>query len=80
MDIYKCSLPFPPQADLPALPKDLQGETFSCVFGTNTSALELLLLERRIKGPSWLDIKLPQLPSPAVSWCKIEVDIVVLRH
>ncbi|KAK4326034.1 hypothetical protein Pmani_003411 [Petrolisthes manimaculis] len=59
-------------ADLPALPSDLQGETFSCVFGANTSALELLLLERRIKGPGWLDIKLPQLPSPAVSWCKIE--------
>lgn len=60
-------------ADLCPLPDDLCGETFSYVFGTNTSALELFLLDRRIKGPGWLDVKLPQLSSPAVSWCKIEV-------
>ncbi|KAK7084492.1 DNA polymerase alpha catalytic subunit [Halocaridina rubra] len=59
-------------ADLPPLPSDLEGETFSHVFGTNTSALELFLLERRIKGPCWLDVKLPQLPSSSISWCKVE--------
>ncbi|XP_068206264.1 DNA polymerase alpha catalytic subunit-like [Palaemon carinicauda] len=59
-------------ADFPALPMDLSGETFSHVFGTNTSSLELFLLERQIKGPCWLDVKLPQLPSPSVSWCKVE--------
>jgi DNA polymerase alpha subunit A len=43
-------------ADLPALPSDLVGKTFSHVFGTNTSALETFLLDRKIKGPSWLDV------------------------
>ncbi|XP_042236184.1 DNA polymerase alpha catalytic subunit-like [Homarus americanus] len=59
-------------ANLPVLPNDLRGNTFSHVFGTNTSPLEIFLLDRQIKGPGWLDVKLPQLPSPAVSWCKIE--------
>lgn len=63
------------QASLPALPSDICGETFSHVFGTNTSPLEIFLLDRRIKGPCWLDIKFPQLPSPVVSWCKVEVRI-----
>ncbi|XP_069493401.1 DNA polymerase alpha catalytic subunit isoform X2 [Ambystoma mexicanum] len=59
-------------AELPPLPKDLKGETFSHVFGTNTSSLELFLLSRKIKGPSWLEIKTPQLSFQPVSWCKVE--------
>uniref|UniRef100_A0A670ZEY3 DNA polymerase n=1 Tax=Pseudonaja textilis TaxID=8673 RepID=A0A670ZEY3_PSETE len=55
------------------LPQDLKGETFSHVFGTNTSSLELLLISRKIKGPSWLEIKSPQLLSQPVSWCKVEL-------
>lgn len=66
------------QADHGTLPKDLNGETFSHVFGTNTSALELFLLDRRIKGPCWLDVKQPQLASPPVSWCKTEASSVYL--
>ncbi|XP_070539037.1 DNA polymerase alpha catalytic subunit-like [Ptychodera flava] len=62
-------------ADMPQLPMDLKGETFSHAFGTNTSSTELLLLHRKMKGPSWLDIKLPQLPTQPVSWCKIEAFI-----
>ena len=48
-------------SEFPALPADLAGETFSTVFGTNTSALEMLILDRRIKGPCWLDINSPQV-------------------
>ncbi|KAL9965782.1 hypothetical protein ACROYT_G029627 [Oculina patagonica] len=59
-------------ADCPQLPSDLSGETFRHVFGTNTSSLELLLLSRKMKGPCWLNIKLPQLPQQQVSWCKVE--------
>ncbi|XP_033841473.1 DNA polymerase alpha catalytic subunit [Periophthalmus magnuspinnatus] len=59
-------------AELPPLPSDLKGETFSHVFGTNTSSLEHFLLSRKIKGPCWLDIKTPQLMSQPVSWCKVE--------
>ncbi|XP_031752563.1 DNA polymerase alpha catalytic subunit isoform X3 [Xenopus tropicalis] len=64
-------------ADSPQLPQDLKGETFSHVFGTNTSSLELFLLSRKIKGPSWLEIKSPQLSSQPMSWCKVEA--VVMR-
>uniref|UniRef100_A0A4W3HDI1 DNA polymerase alpha catalytic subunit n=1 Tax=Callorhinchus milii TaxID=7868 RepID=A0A4W3HDI1_CALMI len=59
-------------ADLLQLPLDLKGETFSHVFGTNTSSLELLLLNRKMKGPSWLEIKTPQLCNQPMSWCKVE--------
>lgn len=58
--------------EYPSLPSDLCGETFSHVFGTNTPSLEMFLLDRKIKGPCWMEIKLPQLPSPPVSWCKVE--------
>ncbi|XP_059138881.1 DNA polymerase alpha catalytic subunit-like [Physella acuta] len=62
-------------ADLPALPSDLKGETFSHVFGTKTSSLEHLLLNQKMKGPAWLDLKRPQLPKVATSWCKLEAVI-----
>lgn len=48
------------QAEFKTLPMDLQGETFSHVFSTNTSSLELFLLDRKMKGPSWIDIKVPR--------------------
>ncbi|XP_060090074.1 DNA polymerase alpha catalytic subunit [Heteronotia binoei] len=60
-------------ADFSRLPQDLKGETFSHVFGANTSSLELFLMSRKIKGPSWLEIKNPQLLNQTVSWCKVEV-------
>ncbi|XP_043928239.1 DNA polymerase alpha catalytic subunit [Protopterus annectens] len=59
-------------AEMCQLPQDLKGETFSHVFGTNTSSLEHLLLSRKIKGPCWLDVKTPQLCQQPVSWCKVE--------
>jgi len=48
-------------SEFPVLPADLAGETFSHAFGTNTSALEMLILDRRIKGPCWLDVTSPQV-------------------
>lgn len=45
---------------MPQLPQDLKGETFSHVFGTNTSSLELFLMNRKIKGPCWLEVKNPR--------------------
>uniref|UniRef100_A0A8B9F9U7 DNA polymerase n=1 Tax=Amazona collaria TaxID=241587 RepID=A0A8B9F9U7_9PSIT len=59
-------------ADCRQLPQDLKGQTFSHVFGTNTSSLELLLMSRKIKGPCWLEIKNPQPSNQSVSWCKVE--------
>jgi len=48
-------------SEFPTLPADLAGETFSNVFGANASALETFILDRRIKGPCWLDIGSPQV-------------------
>jgi len=67
-------------AEYPQLPSDLSGETFSHVFGTNTSSLELLLLSRKMKGPCWLNIKMPQLPQQPVSWCKVEAVVTKPDH
>lgn len=40
----------------PSLPVDLNGETFSHVFGANTSALEHFIIKRNLMGPCWLEI------------------------
>jgi DNA polymerase alpha subunit A len=41
----------------PQLPLDSCGATFSKIFGTNTSAFEMLVVKRKIMGPCWLEIK-----------------------
>lgn len=51
-----------------------QGKTFWKVFGSNTSFLELLLLDRKIKGPCWLDVSTPEPAGNPMSWCKLEVN------
>lgn len=67
-------------AQYPPLPSDLKGETFSHVFGTRTSSLELLLLDRKIRGPCWLDIHEAEPVSNPISWCKIEAVCSKLGH
>uniref|UniRef100_A0A0D9V897 DNA polymerase n=1 Tax=Leersia perrieri TaxID=77586 RepID=A0A0D9V897_9ORYZ len=61
----------------PALPTDLRGKHFHALLGTNNSALELFLIKRKIKGPSWLSIsKFAACPATQrVSWCKFEVTV-----
>jgi len=44
----------------------LTGNTFSHVFGTNTSALELFLRKRDLMGPCWIDVRKCQLCDPKV--------------
>ena len=36
---------------------DWQGETFSCVFGTTYTPLELFIINSGVKGPSWVRIE-----------------------
>lgn len=62
-------------ASLGALPSTLQGATFSRVFGTTTNSLELFLIERRIKGPCWLDLCAPEPVKNPTSWCKVEASL-----
>lgn len=49
------------------------GKTFSRVFGSRSTFLELLLLERKIKGPCWLEIENPEPDTNPLSYCKFEV-------
>nr|XP_023025122.1 DNA polymerase alpha catalytic subunit [Leptinotarsa decemlineata] len=51
-------------------------QTISKIFGTNSSFLEILLLERKVKGPCWLDISNPSPVSNPLSWCKFEVNCI----
>jgi DNA polymerase alpha subunit A len=62
--------------DEPQLPLDLQGKTFSRIFGANTSAFELFVIKRRIMGPCWLDVESADLRNGTpLSWCKIEFSV-----
>ncbi|KAJ7282017.1 DNA polymerase family B-domain-containing protein [Mycena rebaudengoi] len=45
------------------------------IFGTNTTAFELLVLKRKIMGPCWLEIKNPKVENKGVSWCKLEATV-----
>ncbi|CAO3592284.1 unnamed protein product [Absidia cylindrospora] len=61
----------------PELPADINGLTYSRVFGTNNSPMELFLIKRGIKGPQWLEIKNAQ-PSPNETkgtWCQYEFSV-----
>ncbi|GLV41422.1 DNA polymerase alpha subunit 1 [Carabus blaptoides fortunei] len=57
-----------------ALESHVHGKTFSHVFGSETSYLELLLLDKKIKGPCWLEIKNPKSIKNPVSWCKLDIN------
>ncbi|KAI9509680.1 hypothetical protein F5148DRAFT_1185768 [Russula earlei] len=59
----------------PQIPANVTSPTFSRIFGTNTSAFELLVLKRKIMGPCWLQIKKPHVEYKGVSWCKFEVTV-----
>ncbi|KAJ1702657.1 hypothetical protein LUZ63_002436 [Rhynchospora breviuscula] len=69
--VIKISYPFKD----PPLDADLKGENYVALMGTRSSALELFLVKRRIKGPSWLSVSkfVSCSTSERVSWCKFEV-------
>ena len=50
----------------PQLPSNASSPNFSRIFGTNTSAFELLVLKREIMGPCWLQIKHPEIDNKGV--------------
>ncbi|KAK4416185.1 DNA polymerase alpha catalytic subunit [Sesamum alatum] len=61
----------------PPLPSDLNGKNFCALLGTHNSAMELFLIKRKIKGPSWLSISKFSscTATQRVSWCKFEVTV-----
>ncbi|KAI8855204.1 hypothetical protein BC829DRAFT_378345 [Chytridium lagenaria] len=64
----------------PAMPSDLSGETFSRVFGANTSALENFLVKRKLMGPCWIEIEDPTLSAASISWTKLEVAVDTMKN
>ncbi|KAF1983689.1 DNA polymeras-like protein alpha catalytic subunit [Aulographum hederae CBS 113979] len=62
--------------DKPMLPTEIKGETFSHVFGINTSLFEQFVLWKNIMGPCWL--KIADADFNAVnnaSHCKLELQV-----
>lgn len=63
----------------PVLPSNLSGNTFSRIFGLNTSLTESFIIKREIKGPSWLKISKPYQIVPIgggrKSQCKVEIHV-----
>ena len=58
------------------LSMDLQGETFSRVFGTNTALFEQFVMWKNIMGPCWLNIEEADFTSVNnASWCKLECSV-----
>jgi DNA polymerase alpha subunit A len=55
----------------PQIPANVSSPTFSRIFGTNTSAFELLVLKRKIMGPCWLQIKKPHVEYKGVRSSKV---------
>ncbi|CAG9766551.1 unnamed protein product [Ceutorhynchus assimilis] len=62
-------------------PESIKGcpKTFSKIFGAFSSTLERFLLEAKLKGPCWLDIKNPIFNNHPMTWCKIEVKCASIR-
>ncbi|XP_012231699.2 DNA polymerase alpha catalytic subunit isoform X2 [Linepithema humile] len=56
-------------ARYPAIDANYSGPAIERVFGTTVNALEQLLVERKIKGPSWLDIKNISPTAGRFAWC-----------
>lgn len=54
----------------PAMDTNYSGPAIERVFGTSVNALELLLIERKIKGPGWLDVKNVALTAGRFAWCQ----------
>ncbi len=51
---YKCEyLQIEYSPEMPQLPQDIDGETFQCIFGTQTAFLETFLLNLKLKG-KWI--------------------------
>ncbi|KAJ1990888.1 DNA-directed DNA polymerase alpha catalytic subunit pol1 [Dimargaris cristalligena] len=51
------------------------GKSYSHIFGTNTSALELFLTKRKIMGPCWLQLRNAQVQHRNLSWCRVEATV-----
>ncbi|KAG8930695.1 DNA-directed DNA polymerase alpha catalytic subunit pol1 [Tulasnella sp. 418] len=61
--------------DQPQIPIDSSTPNIERIYGTNTSAFEMLVIKRKIMGPCWLEVKNPEVSNKGISWCKLEVEV-----
>lgn len=61
------------QADFPVLNTKLEGATFSKILGVKNDCLENFLLDKKIKGPCWLDVSNPKKAFIKKTWCSVEL-------
>ncbi|XP_058825862.1 DNA polymerase alpha catalytic subunit-like [Topomyia yanbarensis] len=59
-------------AKLPAPALDRKYRTIAHIFGTNTNIVEQFLLERKVKGPCWMELKNFKKNNSSSSYCKAE--------
>lgn len=66
----------------PAIPMDSSGATFSHIFGTNTTPFELFVVNQKIMGPSWLEIKdiAPVEKAVCIIFCYVEQVLTLCSH
>ena len=76
-DYLKVLLPFkPPKSANDLIPPYLSSETFHHVFGGNTNILEQFLVQNKIMGPCWLEIKDGDFNAlQNASHCSLEVSV-----
>ena len=51
----------------PVVPMNACSQNIAQIFGTNTTAFELLVLKRKIMGPCWIQIKHPEVDNKGVA-------------
>lgn len=76
-EYLKLLLPFKtPKNKHLVMPSDLEGDTFSRVFGTNSNIFESFVLQRNITGPCWLEISNGDFNAiQNTSHCQVEVAV-----
>ena len=62
-------------SEFATLPFNLEGKTFSRIFGTTQTAQEQLILQNKLKGPSWILAKNCTTPRQQNTWATYEVAV-----
>ena len=55
----------------PVVPMTACSQNIAQIFGTNTTAFELLVLKRKIMGPCWIQIRHPEVDNKGVAGCRL---------
>ncbi|XP_035722969.1 DNA polymerase alpha catalytic subunit-like [Vespa mandarinia] len=64
----------------PLIDSGYSGPAIEKIFGTTVKSLELLLIERNIKGPCWLDVKCAIPTGIQTSWCKLNITCMKMEN